>query len=122
MSISVGKFIGILLSSREQAHVFHLTTSSYATHKAMQKYYEDIVELIDSYAEAYMGRSKKRLTGLAPYINRRIITDPRFTRTYFAKLIRSLRDIKLPKDSALENIQQEINELIIKTIYALSLR
>jgi hypothetical protein len=119
---NVGKFVGLLLSSREQAHVFHLTTTSYATHKAMQKYYEDVVDLIDSYAEAYMGRSKKRLTGLTPYINRTIVTDPRLTKPYFAKLIKNLNSIKLPKDSALENIREEINALLIKTIYALSLR
>lgn len=118
----VGKFIGLLLSSREQAHVFHLTTSSYSTHKAMQKYYEDIVELIDSYAESYMGKSKKRLIGLSPYINRTILTDPRMVRPYFAKLIRTLRDIKLPRDSTLNNIREEIDELLVKTIYMLSLR
>jgi DNA-binding ferritin-like protein len=122
MSSGVGKFIGLLLSSREQAHVFHLTTSSYATHKAMQNYYEHIVDLIDTYAETFMGKSKKKLSGLAPYINRSITTDPRLTRTYFMRLIKNIRSIKLPRDPALENIRQEIEALLIQTLYQLTLK
>lgn len=33
------QFVGILMSSRNQAHAFHLTTSSFAEHKALQAYY-----------------------------------------------------------------------------------
>ncbi len=29
----------MLMNSRNQAHVFHLSTKSYAQHKALQKYY-----------------------------------------------------------------------------------
>jgi len=53
---AVAKFISVLLASREQAHIFHLQTPSYAQHKALQGYYEDIVDLIDSYVESYQGR------------------------------------------------------------------
>jgi hypothetical protein len=121
MSSSVGKYIGILLSSREQAHVFHLMTKSYAQHKALQVYYESIVPLLDSYAETYMGKSRKTLTGLNPYINRKIYTDAKFAQKYFLKLLKSLKTIKLPRDSALDNIRQEIDALVKQTIYMLSL-
>lgn len=50
------KFVAILMNSRNQAHAFHLETSSYAQHKALEKYYEKIVDLLDDYAEAYMGK------------------------------------------------------------------
>ena len=43
------------MNSRTQAHVFHLTTNSYAQHKALGKYYDAISDLLDAYAEAYMG-------------------------------------------------------------------
>lgn len=122
MSSGVGKFIGLLLSSREQAHVFHLATSSYATHKAMQNYYEHIVDLIDTYAETFMGKSKKKLSGLTPYINRSITTDQRLTRVYFMRLIKNIKSIKLPRDPALENIRQEIEALLIQTLYQLTLK
>ena len=51
-----GKFLGTLMSSRTQAHIFHLQTSSYAAHKALNEYYDGIVDLIDSYAEMAQGR------------------------------------------------------------------
>lgn len=119
---SVGKFIGLLMSSREQAHVFHLTTKSFAAHKALQAYYEAIVPLLDSYAETYMGKSKRSLTGLTPYINRKIYTDARLARGYFTKLAKSIKSIKLPKDPYLDNIRQEIDALVRQTMYMLSLR
>ena len=30
------KFVGLLMNSRTQSHAFHLTTKSYAEHKALQ--------------------------------------------------------------------------------------
>jgi hypothetical protein len=43
-------------------------TNSYAKHKALHAYYEGIVPLLDSYAEAYMGKYGRF---------RRVITDRR---------------------------------------------
>lgn len=121
-SAAVGKFVGILMSSREQAHVFHLMTKSFAAHKALQAYYESIVPLLDSYAETYMGKSKRKITGLAPYINRKIYTNPKLARAYFIKLEKSISAIKLPKVPYLDNIRQEIDALVRQTVYMLSLR
>ncbi len=120
--MSVGKFIGVLMSSREQAHVFHLTTSSFAAHKALQAYYEAIVPLLDSYAETYMGKSKRKITGLTPYVNRKIYTNSKLARGYFTKLAKTIQKIKLPKDPYLDNIRQEIDALVRQTMYMLSLR
>lgn len=122
MSSGVGKFVGLLLSSREQAHVFHLLTSSYSVHKAMQEYYEGIVPLVDEYAETYMGKSQRKISGLTPYINRTIVTNPRLVKAYFTKLLNTIRLIKLPKESALDNIQQEIKALIVRTLFLLGLK
>ena len=36
-------FISLLFASRTQAHVFHLQTNSYAMHKALNGYYDDII-------------------------------------------------------------------------------
>lgn len=120
--MSVGKFIGVLMSSREQAHVFHLMTKTFAAHKALQSYYESIVPLLDSYAETYMGKTKRPIKGLAPYINRKIYTDARLARAYFIKLAKMISTIKLPKTPYLDNIRQEIDALVRQTVYMLSLR
>lgn len=122
MTSAVGKYIGLLMSSREQAHVFHLTTSSFAAHKALQTYYESIVPLLDSYAETYMGKTQKKIAGLSPYVNRKIIMNPKLAHKYFVRLGKAIKSIKLPRDAYLDNIRQEIDALIRQTVYMLSLR
>ena len=52
-------FIGTLMQSRNQAHIYHLQVEgpgSFAAHKALQDYYEEIVNLIDGLVESYQGR------------------------------------------------------------------
>jgi hypothetical protein len=110
------------MSSREQAHVFHLTTKSFAAHKALQAYYEGIIPLLDSYAETYMGKTKKTITGLSPSVNRKIYTDAKLAQKYFVRLGSLIKKMKLPRDAYLDNIRQEIDALIKQTVYMLSLK
>ena len=49
-------FVGMLFLARDVTHSAHLNTRSYAKHKALQKFYENIIDLADSFAEAYQGR------------------------------------------------------------------
>lgn len=49
-------FMSILFLSREVAHREHLATTSYAQHMALNDFYNEIVDLADSIAEAYQGR------------------------------------------------------------------
>ena len=41
--------------ARTVAHLLHLTTRSYAAHKALNEFYDEIIDLVDSFAEAYQG-------------------------------------------------------------------
>ena len=52
----IGQFISTLMSARTQAHVFHLQTPSFAAHKALKKFYEEIVDAIDGLVESYQGK------------------------------------------------------------------
>ena len=114
------RYVGALMNSREQAHIFHLTTNSFAQHKALQSYYEGIVPLLDAWAEAYMGKYG-RLRRVS--INRRFMKDPAKARPYFKALLARITAIKLPKgDTYLKNIQDEILALIRQTMYMLSLK
>lgn len=117
--MAANRYVGMLMNSREQAHAFHLTTNSYAQHKALQAYYEGIVPLLDTWAEAYMGKygRLKRIT-----LNKRYMSDPKKARAYFKTLLARIRLVKLPKDSYLKNIQDEIVGLIRQTMYQLTLR
>ena len=51
--------VGILFMSRDYAHRAHLKTSSYAKHMALNEFYEGIVELADTFAEAAQGKFGK---------------------------------------------------------------
>jgi hypothetical protein len=113
----VVKFISILLSSREQAHIFHLQTPSYAQHKALQGYYEDIVDLIDTYVESYQGRYGI-LKGYKP--SNTILEDDS-TVSYFMGLQKFVDETRgqLPQDGELNNTVDEIAGLISSTVYKL---
>lgn len=118
--MAANRYVGALMNSREQAHVFHLTTNSFAQHKALQAYYEGIVPLLDAWAEAYMGKygRLRRVT-----MNRRFMSDPKKARPYFKALLARIRKLKLPRgDTYLKNIQDEITTLIRQTLYMLSLK
>ena len=54
--MSCANFVGILFLGRDVAHSVHLNTRSYAKHKALQKFYNGVVDLADKFAEAYQGR------------------------------------------------------------------
>ena len=46
----IGEFIMKLLHARTSAHVMHLQTRSYATHKALEDFYTAIVDFVDELA------------------------------------------------------------------------
>lgn len=56
---NVGDFVDMissLMNSQTQIHVFHLQTESYAEHKALQKYYENIDSIVDGLVESFQGQ------------------------------------------------------------------
>lgn len=117
---NANRYVGVLMNSRTQAHAFHLTTPSFAEHKALQAYYEGIVPLLDAWAEAYMGKYG-RLKKVS--VNKRIAKDPRKAKLYFKYLLAKIKTLKLPRnDTYLKNIQDEITALIRSTLYMLSLK
>jgi len=52
----IGKLIAIMFLSRDLAHRMHLKTTSYSQHMALGSFYESIIGIADSIAEAYQGR------------------------------------------------------------------
>lgn len=53
---TVAALIMQLFHARTNAHVLHLRTRSYAAHKALNEFYDEIVGLTDDLAESYQGR------------------------------------------------------------------
>lgn len=114
----VSKFISTLLSSRTQAHIFHLQSTSYSAHKALQTYYEDIIDLVDSYVETYQGKYDM-LKGYSSSFQ--VIEEEGRTLNYFMGVSTFVDKIRteLPQDGALNNIVDEISALVSSTVYKL---
>jgi len=112
-----GIFVSALLHSSTAAHFLHLSTKSYAEHKALGSYYEDILDLVDSYAETFQGHF-----GIIPinaYIDDfKVQKDAKAYVKGLLKFAQGMRE-ELPDDPDLTNIHDEIVGLIAATLYKL---
>lgn len=114
----VADFISTLFHSSTVTHFMHLSTDSYAVHKALGKYYLAIVELTDSFAEAYSGAYQKIKTFPENFHNAK---DPVRYLESICDYVKNNRKA-MPDDSQLQNIIDEIASLIDSTLYRLTLK
>jgi|694.fasta_scaffold06784_23 hypothetical protein len=116
----INEYIGFLLHSSTQTRVYHLQTSSYAKHKALNKYYDKILDLVDTLAEAYQGKYGIIKDIKVPGSVDNIKTDEDIVK-YFGTLSNYVDNkVKdLPEDTYLRNICDEIATLIYQTTYLL---
>ena len=111
------EFVGVLLHSSTATHFLHLQTASYAAHKALGHYYQNIVDLADKYAEAYQGHYG--IMPLADYPEGfKVQKDAAKYIGALLKFSQGMRN-QLPDDTDLTNIHDEINGLIASTLYML---
>jgi DNA-binding ferritin-like protein len=111
-------FVGILFLARDVTHSVHLNTRSYSKHKALQKFYENIIELADNFAEAYQGRH-----GLMGPIS---LQTAKKTTNVVEFLENQLEEIEADRykicdkdDSVVQNLIDEIAALYLSTLYRL---
>jgi hypothetical protein len=117
----MGEFIAVLFLARDIAHREHLKVSgpgSYARHMALGAFYEGIVDLADSLAEAYQGRH-----GIIKTIP---LLENEFPGAIVSSIQKQLDWIEANRykavskdDTALQNIIDEIVALYLKTLYKL---
>lgn len=113
--MSCPQFVATSLSVRTAAHMAHLTTRSYAQHVALGEFYPALEDLVDRFAEVYMGHAAQvpSFPSIKP-----ASTEP------VALLEEYLDDVReeAGKDhdsEALKNILAEIEELTARTLYKL---
>lgn len=121
--MKIEQFIETILHSRDQVHIWHLQTRSYAEHKALNGYYDDILSMFDNFVEAYLGRVPGRFSSKTMVFE--------FTDYESVTVINHFKDLKatimvykssLPKEDAdLSNMLDEILALLNKTLYLLTL-
>jgi DNA-binding ferritin-like protein len=113
----VAQFVAVLLHSGTVTHMQHLATKSYAQHVALGEFYNAIIELADTYAEAYSGAYQQ--IPITAYSNDFSVTkDPEA----YLQMIKRYVDVHrndLPDDTALQNIVDEIVGQIDSTLYKL---
>lgn len=116
----VGLFIGTLMQSRNQAHIYHLQVQgmgSFTAHKALQEYYDGIIDLIDGIAESIQGRYGI----ITNYKMADTIREDNNARLYFDGLSKFVETIRkqLPQDSYIQNEVDTVVKLIETTKYKL---
>ena len=111
-------FVGHLFLARDVAHSVHLNTRSYAKHTALGDFYDKIVDLADSFAEAYQGRHGLvgPITLQSAKKNGNIVE---FLSDSLAEIEANRYKVCEEKDSAIQNIIDEIVGLYLSTLYRL---
>lgn len=112
------RLIAILFLSRDLAHRAHLRTTSYAQHKALGSFYDGIVDLADSLAEAYQGRNG--LMKDIPLLEDDEEGDIADVLQSYMDIIEDTRYKAVPKeDSPIQNKIDEVVGLYLTTLYKL---
>lgn len=113
--MSCPEFIAQSFAVRTAAHQLHLSSTSYAQHVALNEFYDDLLPLVDRYAEVYMGlegQIKKFPTATVP------VGNPVDTLEDYLELV--LVEQKDEHGSqGLMNILAEIEEVTAQTLYKL---
>jgi hypothetical protein len=112
-----GEFVGMLLQSAVQVHIYHLMTSSYAQHMALGTFYDEMPDLADSIAELLQGQEGK----IASYPTTMTISntyDPVGFLTDLRKKVEGMRD-SVSQSTNFLNQTDNVLDLIDSTLYKL---
>ena len=111
-------FIGLFFLARDVTHSVHLNTRSYSKHKALQKFYENIIDLADNFAEAYQGRNG--LVGPISLMSAKKTSNVvEFLENQLAEIESVRYDVCDKDDAPLQNLIDGIIELYLSTLYKL---
>jgi len=111
-------FVGMLFLARDVAHSVHLNTRSYSKHKALRKFYDEVIDLADKFAEAYQGKY-----GLIGPISLMSASKTSNILAFMQDQVDEIEKIRYEvcdkAETALQNIIDEIVGLYLSTIYKL---
>ena len=110
----IEKLISRSFKTRNGAHLSHWKTKSFSQHTALGEFYDELIETLDKYVEAYQGAFG--LVGDVPGetiedITKQLKGDVVWLEDNRAKLCANI--------SALENIVDELSAVYLKTLYKL---
>lgn len=113
---AIAEIVGIMFMSRTYAHMAHLKTGSYAAHKALNDFYDDIVGLCDDLAESAQGQYGKLNIPFKQLEGN--VSDPAEAISKQLEMIKELGSNC--EEDYLCNILQEVEKLYRSTLYKLT--
>ena len=114
----MGRLIALLFLGREVAHREHLRTKSYAQHVALNTFYDGIIDIADSIAEAFQGRNG--IISNIPMLTNDTQGAIDVVLEKQLAAIEKLRYTAVPKEeTAIQNLIDTAVELYLSTIYKL---
>jgi hypothetical protein len=115
--VTAGAFIMCLLHGVTNAHILHLQSQSYAQHKALGSFYEDLGDLVDSVVEQWQGLNGKLINYPVEY--RPPQQTAKAELEYMLGYVADYRAV-MGNDSAIQNAIDEIAALMQSTLYKLT--
>ena len=116
MDNEIGDLVLTLLHSSTNIHILHWQSKSYAEHKALGTFYEELPGKVDDLVEAIQGKFDSTLEFPATY-HTPADTGKRELHE-LSEYFEEKRKV-LPQDSEIQNIADEIQALIDSTLYLL---
>jgi len=116
-TVTLGEFFLKLLHAATNGHILHLQTKSYSEHKALQKYYEGLPDLVDSIIEEWQGAYQVIVEYPATYEapNPDPLTEVMAIRDFLVKNRAVVGDY-----SSIQNSVDNLMSLLDSTIYRLT--
>jgi len=114
-----GELLITLLNAATIGHVLHLRSRSYSEHKALQKFYQELPDLVDSVIEAWQGRNGELVEypdQLCEYSQH----DDALVFVMYLKMVLEENRGVLGGASEIQNLVDEVAALIDSTLYKLT--
>jgi len=114
-------FVSYLKDSFDQSVVWHHQTDSYAVHKALNKFYDKILDLTDGIVESVSGiygrPTKYQIDSPVDYKNAEQVVK------YFKKMYDTIQEERnnIYQETWIQNQVDEVAQLFAETLYLLSL-
>ena len=118
-----GAFFVKMLAVRDQGHIFHWQTRSFAQHQAFGDFYEDYLDFVDALAESIMGVKERPIIGnatisLVDYSDNSI---KKYLEEAYQLFTVEVKTVINEKYVEIYNMIEEITALIHKLKYLLTL-
>lgn len=113
---SIAELGALLLEARNNTHIFHLKTRSYAQHMALGSFYEGILDLFDKLIESYQGKY-----GIVSGYPKSIRLDENSNPVKYIEMVLSELESyrKDFKDGWIQQLIDDMIELTTSTLYKL---